>query len=605
MKLITRVALFSALLVFAACGKKSDDGPAADVDSLVSADTVQAELASDEYVVGEFTLPVKIVPGSAPGHTLEVRFLSKPIIKGEASEGIEMDVSKLTFYETGKIKSGKYTGERLFKIEKTYSDKVGDHYEVLRCTRQGETVVYLVGVSSPYAYVGWVDKKAGVVKFSFEGKDNTLMNMEPFKGATSVIIDSAATVKGLEAPKWIEIPKIPISLRLQREINATVDPLLLEVAFEHEQLGNVYTTKPHLNKRNFYHIDPKTLNFSAVGSCRGQDCLKKNGLYIFRQDQSALVYAFDLNTLDVKMEAANGFEFKGYEGSTFRDCGGFRMDYASVVPDDAINVETDLEAVGSSFSGLPVYTLVNPEHKALKGLYEIVKKSWDEYDQFGADLGPLPTYREYLVSVPMFFWKDPLGRLIRFLNDRYLPPTACEPIVYVYADTPTPVTLSIGDKVHVIKSIPEIGDGWKIRAERDGKLVDLGHGKRHDRLFWEGVSDYLPRLKSGFVVPQKQVKACLEETLKRQGLNRKEITEFLEAWLPDFEGAPFFRISFYDRAVIDRYAPLKADPQPDVVIRVLMDFEPLVKWTSIPEPEFQTPPDRSGLTVVEWGGLKR
>ena len=49
--------------------------------------------------------------------------------------------------------------------------------------------------------------------------------------------------------------------------------------------------------------------------------------------------------------------------------------------------------------------------------------------------------------------------------------------------------------------------------------------------------------------------------------------------------------------------PLYIDPEPDTIIRVLMEFKPLNKKTKINEQKLVTP-KRNGFTVVEWGGAQ-
>ena len=52
---------------------------------------------------------------------------------------------------------------------------------------------------------------------------------------------------------------------------------------------------------------------------------------------------------------------------------------------------------------------------------------------------------------------------------------------------------------------------------------------------------------------------------------------------------------------INSYMPLIIEPQPDTLIRVLMDYKPLDKKINVNEQQLSTP-IRNGFTVVEWGG---
>ena len=53
---------------------------------------------------------------------------------------------------------------------------------------------------------------------------------------------------------------------------------------------------------------------------------------------------------------------------------------------------------------------------------------------------------------------------------------------------------------------------------------------------------------------------------------------------------------------IDEEMPLTVSPAPDTMIRVMMQFKNLDERIEIDEQEL-TPVERTGFTVVEWGGV--
>lgn len=65
---------------------------------------------------------------------------------------------------------------------------------------------------------------------------------------------------------------------------------------------------------------------------------------------------------------------------------------------------------------------------------------------------------------------------------------------------------------------------------------------------------------------------------------------------------PYFFVTFLPQRFIDLLAPLTVSPQPDTVIRVLMDWEGLDEFKRFQEFSLKTP-KRQGFTVVEWGGM--
>ncbi len=87
-------------------------------------------------------------------------------------------------------------------------------------------------------------------------------------------------------------------------------------------------------------------------------------------------------------------------------------------------------------------------------------------------------------------------------------------------------------------------------------------------------------------------------------MNKQERDDFLEFWVPMLSRAPYYFITFISRSEIDRSAPMFIYPQPDTIIRVLMDYKPLTESISV-KPLDITPTERNGFTVVEWGGVLR
>jgi len=106
---------------------------------------------------------------------------------------------------------------------------------------------------------------------------------------------------------------------------------------------------------------------------------------------------------------------------------------------------------------------------------------------------------------------------------------------------------------------------------------------------------------SGFVVAQNDVKKFFNDKLSYIGLNEKEISDFMEFWYPKFNTAPYYFVTLMTNEDFDKIAPLEIDPNPDTVIRVYMDYLPLLKPIKISEP-YLPQTTRSGFTVVEWGG---
>ncbi|MCF2661721.1 hypothetical protein I6E42_06305 [Pseudoflavonifractor phocaeensis] len=68
------------------------------------------------------------------------------------------------------------------------------------------------------------------------------------------------------------------------------------------------------------------------------------------------------------------------------------------------------------------------------------------------------------------------------------------------------------------------------------------------------------------------------------------------------ESNPYNLISFQGEAYTS-HARLSVTPAPDILLRVFMAWKPLESPVEV-EPQVLTAPERSGFTVVEWGGSK-
>ena len=148
---------------------------------------------------------------------------------------------------------------------------------------------------------------------------------------------------------------------------------------------------------------------------------------------------------------------------------------------------------------------------------------------------------------------------------------------------------------------PAYGDGWTVTAAPDGTLRDES-GQTYNYLYWEGVTQAEYDFSKGFCVPGGKTASFLEDALSRLGLTRREANEFIVYWLPRMEPSPYNLIAFQAEAYTD-HARLSVTPEPDSLLRVFMAWKPLKAPADLPAQELPTF-DRTGFTVVEWGGAE-
>ena len=304
----------------------------------------------------------------------------------------------------------------------------------------------------------------------------------------------------------------------------------------------------------------------------------------------------------------------GYSWKKGYEYGNLEVRYDPFVAADVVQIDRDATVVGHTQRGEPVYELKDPNHPLLKKFYEDYLADFakaEEQAKYRSDEDssgiqpPKHSYEQFLGARPIFLWRDPFGRLMRFTNNDFLPVYMAEPIIYLYPIAAQRVHVEAKPLHSIRASIPRYGTGWDVLALPSGELTGVTDRKAYSYLFWEGLSSISPMRQEGFVISQQEVAGFLERMLPRLGLNERESSDFRDAWLPRFHDAPYYFITFLPRETIDRLAPLVVTPKPDAVIRVLMDFRPLRTRERVRAPDLPIPPERRGFIVVEWGGILR
>lgn len=180
-----------------------------------------------------------------------------------------------------------------------------------------------------------------------------------------------------------------------------------------------------------------------------------------------------------------------------------------------------------------------------------------------------------------------------------------KPILYLYPEEEQEIRVSIKSEDHeVVYSYPKYHEEWKVLAHPNGGLLDQETNKKYYALFWETEGPQLVKeLKEGFIVTPENASTFLEEQLALLGLNDRERNEFIIYWLPKLEQHPYNAIYFaqeeYEQAV-----QLAITPTPDVLIRIMMLWQPLDSPMSLEPQILPEPPQRKGFVAVEWGGAE-
>jgi hypothetical protein len=247
-----------------------------------------------------------------------------------------------------------------------------------------------------------------------------------------------------------------------------------------------------------------------------------------------------------------------------------------------------------------IYALSDTQNSLFKTTYQRYLSS-TQYNQ----TTPKPTLSEleFLQKPTHVIWQDNFGDWQYLVSDDYQVQAECgKPVIYLYPDKPTEITVQVGADVTV--SEPTYSSGWKnVVAQPSGQLSY--QGQTYSNLFWEGTGHgpYPQDSRSrGVIVPSSQSVTTITSQLQAQGLNQQEITDFLSFWQPKLPTKNFVRLTWLNKPELDRLAPLYVNPVPKNSIRVFLEFEELSAPYALSSQSF-TKPTRSGYTLVEWGGL--
>jgi len=173
------------------------------------------------------------------------------------------------------------------------------------------------------------------------------------------------------------------------------------------------------------------------------------------------------------------------------------------------------------------------------------------------------------------------------------------PNLYLYPESAldVQVTLSFPAGGHVTVSEPEYGSGWDVHVEPDG-TIDGTYGY----LFYEAALPQDYDTSTGWILDGLALEDELRALLTDIGHTENEIDDFVEFWVPELEGYPWYVVYPQDPEPL---VQLHITPAPDAILRTLWVFHPLNYPISLVEPLLPAPMERDGFVAAEWGVLRR
>lgn len=179
-------------------------------------------------------------------------------------------------------------------------------------------------------------------------------------------------------------------------------------------------------------------------------------------------------------------------------------------------------------------------------------------------------------------------------------PVVKKPILYLYPEEETEVTVSFEQPENLTTTYPKYIDSWKVTASPNGDLYD-SEGKYYYGLYWD-EKDSERSYVEGFYVEKDNAIPFLEEKMSTIGLNDRERNEFIMYWLPIMEKNKHNLVYFELTDERDYYSKINISPKPDSILRMAMHLKKVDGYVKIKEQKLPTF-ERNGFTVVEWGGV--
>jgi len=179
-----------------------------------------------------------------------------------------------------------------------------------------------------------------------------------------------------------------------------------------------------------------------------------------------------------------------------------------------------------------------------------------------------------------------------------------KPVIYLYPEEKTDVSVKLDIKGEPIFLYPAYKNEWKFEATPSGDLI-FGD-KTYHYLFWEAAQNRVfsgEELQSGYNVKRDEVVAFLEEKLTQAGLSSQEQADFITFWAPQLAANELNFVRFEFNEVCNRYAELDITPAPDHIYRIYMTWMPIESELDV-VPQTIEVMNREGFCVLEWGGAE-
>lgn len=217
--------------------------------------------------------------------------------------------------------------------------------------------------------------------------------------------------------------------------------------------------------------------------------------------------------------------------------------------------------------------------------------------------GELGTWR---VEVQCEVWEEPLPTSFELPNgaatdyrDLFveIDMSADAPNLYLYPERVTQVSVELGFPRggEVVLSDPPYEAGWHVTVDPRGTIDG-----EFPYLFYEARLPYRVQRERGWLLAVDDLEHGFRNLLVAYGFVGREITDFLDYWLPLMTSSPYYAIH---PMAADELVTLRIQPAPDHLRRLWLFMEPLEAPVTLEPPRLPHALRRDGFTAVEWGAF--
>ena len=115
----------------------------------------------------------------------------------------------------------------------------------------------------------------------------------------------------------------------------------------------------------------------------------------------------------------------------------------------------------------------------------------------------------------------------------------------------------------LLESDPEYENGWSICVRPDGLIND-----EYRYLFYEYEVPDLHQQDFGWLVQKEDMKEFFQKNMETAGFLSAEINDFIEYWIPEFTGYPYYAVYPQLQNTLDVMTEIEFSVEPDHFFRL-------------------------------------